>query len=99
MTCMHSSHSRFVDTPGIIANKGVGADNREAIKSILRDTMKRPNSKLCVLVEPKEFSTNAIVDFCDETFGGKGSWVKDAIVLMTKFDKQVSLLCWARCCP
>lgn len=51
--------------------------------------MKRPNSKLCVLVEPKEFSTNAIIDFCDETFGGKGKWVKDAIILMTKFDKQL----------
>lgn len=80
---------RFVDTPGIIANKGTGKDNREDIKSILRDTMKKPNSKLCVLVEPKEFSTNAIIDFCDETFGGKGKWVDNAIILMTKFDKQL----------
>lgn len=51
--------------------------------------MKKPNSKLCVLVEPKEFSTNAIIDFCDETFGGKGKWVNDAIILMTKYDKQL----------
>jgi hypothetical protein len=51
--------------------------------------MKKPNSKLCVLVEPKEFSTNAIINFCDETFGGKGKWVDNAIVLMTKFDKQL----------
>ena len=69
--------------------KGVGSDNREAIKSILRDTMNKPNSKLCVLVEPKEFSTNAIVNFCDETFGERGEWVRNAIVLMTKFDKQL----------
>ena len=67
----------------------MGKDNREDIKSILRDTMKKPNSKLCVLVEPKEFSTNAIINFCDETFGGKGKWVDNAIVLMTKFDKQL----------
>jgi len=51
--------------------------------------MKKPNSKLCVLVEPKEFSTNAIINFCDETFGGKGKWVDNAIILMTKFDKQL----------
>lgn len=93
---------RFVDTPGIISNLGTGKDNREDIKSILRNTMKRPNSKLyvvgfsfillctlyysyscvlfrCVLVEPKEFSTNAILDFCDVTFGSK-DWSKDAIV-------------------
>lgn len=70
-------------------SQGTGRDNREEIKSILRDTMKKPNSKLCVLVEPKEFSTNAIINFCDETFAGRGQWAKDAIVLMTKFDKQL----------
>lgn len=82
----------FVDTPGIIANKGTGQDNRDAIKKILRDTMKKPRSKLCVLVEPKEFSTNAIIDFCDETFKSTNTgrdWKADAIVMMTKFDKQL----------
>ncbi len=79
----------FVDTPGIISNKGTGHDNREDIKRILRETMKKPNSKLCVLVEPKEFSTNPIIDFCDDTFGGRAKWVSNAIVLMTKFDKQL----------
>ena len=82
----------FVDTPGIISNKGVGQDNREAIKKILRDTMKKPRSKLCVLVEPKEFSTNAIVDFCDETFQSSPNgrdWKADAIVIMTKYDKNL----------
>jgi hypothetical protein len=69
--------------------KSTGKDNREDIKSILRDSMKKPNSKLCELVEPKEFSTNAIINFCDETFGGKGKWVNNAIALMTKFDKQL----------
>jgi hypothetical protein len=80
---------RFVDTPGIISNKGTGQDNREDIKRILRETMKKPNSKLCVLVEPKEFSTNPIIDFCDETFGGRPKWTRNSIVLMTKFDKQL----------
>ncbi len=80
---------RFVDTPGIISNKGTGQDNREDIKRILRDTMKKPNSKLCILVEPKEFSTNPIIDFCDETFGGRPKWTQNSIVLMTKFDKQL----------
>jgi len=80
---------RFVDTPGIISNKGTGQDNREDIKRILRDTMKKPNAKLCVLVEPKEFSTNPIIDFCDETFGGRPKWTNNSIVLMTKFDKQL----------
>lgn len=51
--------------------------------------MKRPNTKLCVLVEPKEFSTNSIIDFCDETFEGRKGWSGNAIVLMTKFDKQL----------
>mmetsp|Transcript_3279 Transcript_3279/g.8360 ORF Transcript_3279/g.8360 Transcript_3279/m.8360 type:complete len:817 (-) Transcript_3279:296-2746(-) len=80
---------RFVDTPGIIANQGTGRDNRDDIKGILRDVMKKPNSKLCVLVEPKEFSTNTIIDFCDETFHSRGEWSKDAIILMTKFDKNL----------
>eukprot|EP00985_Skeletonema_marinoi_P003955 scaffold1734_cov76-Skeletonema_marinoi.AAC.2 len=82
----------FVDTPGIISNKSTGEDHRDSIKKILRDTMKKPRSKLCVLVEPKEFSTNAIIDFCDETFesttNGRG-WKEDAIVLMTKYDKNL----------
>ena len=79
---------RFVDTPGIIATKGQGQDNREDIKNILKSEISKPNTKLCVLLEPKEFSTNSIIDFCDETFGGRDEWVKDATFLMTKFDKQ-----------
>jgi hypothetical protein len=51
--------------------------------------MKKSNSKLCVLVEPKEFSGNTIINFCDETFGERGKWVDNAIILMTKFDKQL----------
>ena len=80
---------RFVDTPGIISNKGTGKDNREDIQSILRNTMKKPNTKLCVLLEPKEFSTNPIIDFCDETFGSRDKWTNNSIFLMTKFDKQL----------
>eukprot|EP00594_Rhizosolenia_setigera_P012700 CAMPEP_0178970736 /NCGR_PEP_ID=MMETSP0789-20121207/19783_1 /TAXON_ID=3005 /ORGANISM="Rhizosolenia setigera, Strain CCMP 1694" /LENGTH=281 /DNA_ID=CAMNT_0020657425 /DNA_START=717 /DNA_END=1559 /DNA_ORIENTATION=+ len=79
---------RFVDTPGIISNKGQGKDNREDIKDILRSTFGKENTKLCVLLEPKEFSTNPIIDFCDETFGGR-EWIDKAIFLMTKFDKQL----------
>jgi len=80
---------RFVDTPGIIENQGTGRDNREDIKRILNDVLQKPNSKLCVLVEPKEFSTNGIINFCDQTFGGKGKWTENAIVIMTKFDTKV----------
>eukprot|EP00923_Selenidium_pygospionis_P053396 GHVN01092496.1.p1 GENE.GHVN01092496.1~~GHVN01092496.1.p1 ORF type:complete len:876 (-),score=178.78 GHVN01092496.1:187-2814(-) len=80
---------RFVDTPGIIVNKGQGKDNRDEIKTILRSEIGKPNTKLCILLEPKEFSTNAIIDFCDETFGGRDQWVSDATFLMTKFDKQL----------
>eukprot|EP00804_Cyclotella_cryptica_P002740 CCRYP_009637-RA/>CCRYP_009637-RA protein AED:0.03 eAED:0.02 QI:0/0/0/1/1/1/4/0/825 len=79
---------RFVDTPGIIANQGLGRDNREDIKKLLKEQMLKPNSKLCVLVEPKEFSTNSIIDFCDQTFG-KGNWNDNAIVMMTKFDNKL----------
>ncbi len=79
---------RFVDTPGIISNRGQGKDNRQDIQSILRDTMKRPNTKLCVLLEPKEFATNPIIDFCDETFSNDREWVNNSIFIMNKFDKQ-----------
>ncbi len=79
---------RFVDTPGIISNKGQGKDNRKDIQDILRKTMKRPNTKLCVLLEAKEFSTNPIIDFCDETFNGREDWVYNSIFVMNKFDKQ-----------
>jgi hypothetical protein len=54
---------RFVDTPGIISNISTGKDNREDIKEILRSEMQKPNTKLCVLLEPKEFDTKSIVDF------------------------------------
>ncbi|VEU40799.1 unnamed protein product [Pseudo-nitzschia multistriata] len=80
---------RFVDTPGIISNQSTGKDNREDIKSILRSEMRKPNTKLCVLLEPKEFATNPILDFCDDTLGGRKKWIDDATFLMTKFDKQL----------
>lgn len=80
---------RFVDTPGIISNQSTGRDNREDIKTILRSEMKKPNTKLCVLLEPKEFETNPIVDFCDDSLGGRHKWIDNATFLMTKFDKQM----------
>jgi hypothetical protein len=80
---------RFVDTPGIISTKGMGKDNREDIKRILWNEMAKANTKLCVLLEPKEFATNDIINFCDETFGGRDQWMGDATFLMTKFDKQL----------
>ena len=80
---------RFVDTPGIISNKSTGKDNREDIKRILLSEMGKPNSRLCVILEPKEFSTNSIVDFCDESLGGREKWIGNATFLMTKFDKQL----------
>jgi hypothetical protein len=80
---------RFVDTPGIIANKSTGKDNREDIKKILSSEMEKPNTKLCVLLEPKEFATNPIVDFCDETLGDRAVWIKNATFLMTKYDKNL----------
>ena len=81
---------RFVDTPGIISTKGTGLDNREDIKRILRSEMQKANSKLCVLVDPREFATNPIVDFCDETFGARENWISDATFLMTKFDMKTN---------
>lgn len=83
------SNMRFVDTPGIISNKSTGKDNREDIKTILRSEMRKPNTKLCILLEPKEFATNPIVEFCDESFGGRDKWIEDATFMMTKFDKQL----------
>jgi Dynamin family len=80
---------RFVDTPGIISNKSTGKDNREDIKTILRSEMRKPNTKLCVLLEPKEFATNPILNFCDESLGGRDKWIRNATFLMTKFDKQL----------
>jgi len=79
---------RFVDTPGIIANVSTGQDNREAIKDILSHEMQKANTKLCVLLEPTEYATNKIIDFCDETFAGRDEWINKATFLMTKFDKQ-----------
>jgi len=41
------------------------------------------------LLEPKEFATNPIVNFCDESLGGRNNWIHDTTFLMTKYDKQV----------
>lgn len=79
---------RFVDTPGIISNKSTGADNREDIKQIIRSELRRPNTKLCVLLEAKEYATNPIIDFLDESLGRRDEWLHKATFLMTKFDKQ-----------
>lgn len=79
---------RFVDTPGIISNKSTGSDNREDIKEIIRSELRRPNTKLCVLLEAKEYATNPIIDFLDESLGGRDEWINKATFLMTKFDKQ-----------
>jgi hypothetical protein len=51
--------------------------------------MSKENTKLCVLLEPKEFATNFIVDFCDDTFGASREWMEKTIFLMTKYDKQI----------
>lgn len=80
---------RFVDTPGIISNKSTGNDNREDIKAILLSEMNKPNSKLCVLLEPKEFATNHVIEVCDCSLGPRDDWMKNATFLMTKFDKQM----------
>ena len=79
---------RFVDTPGLISNKSTGKDNRQDIMEILKVSMRKPNAKLCVLLEPKEFATNSIIDFLDETFDDRNFWLGKAIPVMTKFDKQ-----------
>lgn len=74
---------------GIISNESTGKDNREDIKMILSSEMKRKNTNLCVLLEPKEFATNPIVDFCDQALGGRKNWIDKAVFMMTKFDKQL----------
>ncbi|KAL3942316.1 MAG: hypothetical protein SGARI_000308 [Bacillariaceae sp.] len=79
---------RFVDTPGIISNQGTGKDNREDIKEIIRSELRRPNTKLCVLLEAAEFDKNPIVDFLDLSLEGRDAWIHNATFLMTKFDKQ-----------
>lgn len=56
---------------------------------ILRSEMRKPNTRLCVLLEPKEFQTNPIISFCDESLGGREKWISSATFLMTKFDKQL----------
>jgi len=86
----HVQNMRFVDLPGIISNKLKGSDNRKAIKEILKSEMRKPNTKLCVLLEPKEFATNSIIDFIDETLGGRDSWISDTTFLMTKFDMKLN---------
>jgi hypothetical protein len=55
---------------------------------ILRSEMRKSNTRLCVVLEPKEFQTNPIISFCDET-KSRDKWITNAIFLMTKFDKQL----------
>lgn len=78
---------RFVDTPGIISNKSTGKDNREDIMEIIRSELRRPNTKMCVLLEATEYAKNPIIQFLDESLG-RDVWIQDATFLMTKFDKQ-----------
>ena len=75
--------------PGSFLILSTGKDNRAEIQTILRSEMRKPNTKVCVLLEPKEFATNAIIEFCDTTFGAREKWINDATFMMTKFDKQL----------
>lgn len=79
----------FVDLPGIITTRGQGNDNRSAIKDILKTEMKVNNTKLLVLLEPKEFATNSIIDFVDESLGSRDAWLSKSLFLMTKFDLRI----------
>ena len=82
---------RFVDTPGIISNRSdTGKDNRDEIMDIIRNELRRANTRLCVLLEATEFSKNPIINFLDEDLGARANWIKDATFLMPKFDKQIS---------
>ena len=79
----------FVDMMGIITTKdGNGADNRESIKAILREEMAKPNTQLLVLLEPKEYQTNSVIDFIDESCGSR-DWKDQATFLMNKFDLRI----------
>ena len=84
----HVQNMRFVDTLGIISNKSTGKDNREEIMEIIRSELHRPNTKLCVLLEATEYAKNPIVEFLDNSLGGRKEWIRNATFLMTKFDKQ-----------
>lgn len=85
----HVQNMRFVDLPGIISNKSNGVDNRDDIKAILKSEIFKASTKMCVLLEPKEFATNPIVDFIDETLGSRDAWIDKATFMMTKFDMRL----------
>lgn len=82
---------RVVDLPGIISNKSTGeVDHREEIKDMIRTIMTDPRARLCVVLEAKEYDTNPIIDFLDESFPkGRESWIRQAIFVMPKFDNLV----------
>ena len=84
----HVQNMRFVDTPGIISNRSTGQDNRQDIMEIINSELRRPNTKLCVLLEATEFAKNPIVDFLDNSLQGRDDWMKKSTFLMPKFDKQ-----------
>ena len=86
----HVQNMRFVDTPGTKMNQDSTKDDRKAIQEILTQEMRKPNAKLCILLQStEEFATQPIVRFCDETFGSRGKWIGRAIFLMTKSDLLV----------
>lgn len=80
----------FVDLPGIVSNVSKGIDNRDDVKEILRSEILKPKAKMLVLLEPKEFATNSIIDFIDQSLGGRGNWVDRATFFMTKFDLRMT---------
>ena len=56
------------------------------LRKMIRIIIKDPRARLCVVLEGKEFDTNPIVDFLDESFSGRQSWIGKAIFVMNKFD-------------
>ena len=79
---------RLVDIPGLKDNQDSKNDDREAIASILRHEMDKPNTKLCVMLQSGlEFATQPIIRRCDEIFGKRSEWVGRAVFVMTKGDR------------
>ena len=76
--------------PGIITTKTAdGKDNWESIKKITQEEMQARNTKLLILLEPKEYSTNSIIDYVDETLRDRAKWLDKSIFLMTNFDLRM----------
>lgn len=81
----NTQHVRFLDTPASEASPS--PEFQRGMKRILSSEMRNPFTRLCVVLEPKEFDANEIISVCAHSLGDPTEWVPCATFVLAHNDR------------